>query len=66
MSEFINRPQVEAFFAADGDRRRYWSDDDKLCILEESFIDHRQAAATAPAWHWPITADYLAAAVSER
>nr|WP_281248267.1 transposase [Roseovarius azorensis] len=33
--------------AADGDRRRYWSDDDKLRIVEESFIGDRQAAATA-------------------
>lgn len=27
--------------------RRYWSDDDKLRIVEESFIGHRQATATA-------------------
>ena len=47
MSDFINRPQIEILSAADGDRRRYWSDDDKLRIVEESFIGHRQAAATA-------------------
>lgn len=47
MSDFINRPQIEVLSAADGDRRRYWSDDDKLRIVEESFIGHRQAAATA-------------------
>ena len=47
MSDFIHRPQIEVLSAADGDRRRYWSDDDKLRIVEESFIGHRQAAATA-------------------
>lgn len=47
MSDFIKRPQIEVLSAADGDRRRYWSDDDKLRIVEESFIGHRQAAATA-------------------
>ena len=47
MSDFINRPPIEVLSAADGDRRRYWSDDDKLRIVEESFIGHRQAAATA-------------------
>ena len=47
MSDFINRPQIEVLSAADGERRRYWSDDDKLRIVEESFIGHRQVAATA-------------------
>src|SRR6056297_1987320 len=47
MSDFINRPQIEVLSAADGERRRYWSDDDKLRIVEDSFIDDRQAAATA-------------------
>lgn len=47
MSDFINRPQIEVLSAADVDRRRYWSDGDKLRIVEESFIGHRQAAATA-------------------
>ena len=47
MSDFINRSQAEVFSAADGDRRRYWSDDDELRIVEESFIEHRQAVATA-------------------
>jgi len=47
MSDFINRPQIQVLSAADGDRRRYWSDDDKLRIAAESFIDDRQAAATA-------------------
>jgi transposase len=47
MSDFINRPQIEVLSAADGERRRYWSDDDKLRIVEESFIGHRQVTATA-------------------
>lgn len=47
MSDFIHRPQIEVLSAADGDRRRSWSDDDKLRIVEESFLGHRQAAATA-------------------
>ena len=47
MSDFINRPQIEVLSAADGERRRHWSDDDKLRIVEESFIGHRQATATA-------------------
>lgn len=47
MPDFITRPQIEVLSAADGERRRYWSDDDKLRIVEESFIGHRQATATA-------------------
>lgn len=47
MSDFIHRPQIEVLSAADSDRRRSWSDDDKLRIVEESFIGHRQVAATA-------------------
>lgn len=47
MSDFIHRPQIEVLSAADGDRRRSWSDADKLRIVEESFVGHRQGAATA-------------------
>ena len=47
MSDFINRPQIEVLSATEGERRRYWSDADKLRIVEESFIGHRQATATA-------------------
>ena len=47
MSDFINRPQIEVLSAVGGDRRRNLSDDDKLRIVEESFIGHRQAASTA-------------------
>ncbi|ALG89987.1 MULTISPECIES: IS66-like element accessory protein TnpA [Actibacterium] len=47
MSDFNNRPQIEVLAAADGGRRRHWSDEDKLRIVEESFVGHRQCAATA-------------------
>lgn len=47
MSDFINRPQIEILSATEGERRRHWSDDDKQRIVEESFIGHRQVAATA-------------------
>lgn len=47
MSDFTYRPQIEVLSAADGVRRRHWSDEDKLRIVEESFVGHRQAATTA-------------------
>jgi transposase len=47
MSDFSYRPQIEVLSTADGVRRRNWSDDDKLRIVEESFVGHRQGAATA-------------------
>jgi len=47
MSDFTFHPQIEVLSAADGFRRRHWADEDKLRIVEESFIGHRQAAATA-------------------
>ncbi|MEP3300870.1 MAG: transposase [Roseibium sp.] len=47
MSNFTYSPQNEVLSAADGVRRRYWSDGDKLRIVQESFVGHRQAAATA-------------------
>ena len=47
MSDFICRPQIEVLSAADGSRRRQWSDEDKLRIVEQSFVGHRQVAATA-------------------
>ncbi|SET72758.1 IS66-like element accessory protein TnpA, partial [Paracoccus homiensis] len=42
------RPEIEVLSAADVPRRRYWSDTDKIRIVEESFLGHRQVAATAP------------------
>ncbi|MDA3888045.1 MAG: transposase [Allgaiera sp.] len=47
MSDFIYRPQIEVLSAADGVRRRQWSDEDKLRIVEESFAGHRQVTTTA-------------------
>ncbi|MFC0202640.1 IS66-like element accessory protein TnpA [Paracoccus rhizosphaerae] len=47
MSGFISHPHIEVLSAADGVRRRHWSDEDKLRIVEESFVGHRQVAATA-------------------
>src|SRR5690554_4340137 len=47
MSDFISHPHIEVLSAADGVRRRYWSDEDKLRIVEESFVGHRQVSATA-------------------
>ncbi|MFZ3585309.1 transposase, partial [Loktanella sp. DJP18] len=38
---------MEVLSAADGVRRRQWPDEDKLRIVEESFVGHRQVAATA-------------------
>ena len=47
MSDFIHRPQIEVLSAADGVRRRQWSEEDKLRIVQESFVGHRQVSATA-------------------
>ena len=47
MSDFIHRPQIEVLSAAGGVRRRQWSEEDKLRIVEESFVGHRQGTATA-------------------
>lgn len=41
------RPEIEVLSAADAPRRRHWSDADKIRIVEESFVGHRQVAATA-------------------
>lgn len=47
MSDFTYRPQIEVLSAADGIRRRHWPDEEKLRIVEESFVGHRQVSATA-------------------
>lgn len=41
------RPEIEVLSAADAARRRHWGDADKLRMVEESFLGHRQVAATA-------------------
>ncbi len=38
---------IELFAAEDLGRRRHWSDEDKIRIVEESFRGHRQGSATA-------------------
>ncbi|MDO5527884.1 MAG: transposase [Paracoccus sp. (in: a-proteobacteria)] len=43
----MSHPHIEVLSAADGFRRRYWSDEDKLRIVKESFVGHRQVTATA-------------------
>jgi transposase len=47
MADLTFRPEIEVLSAADGVRRRHWSDAEKLRIVEESFVGHRQASATA-------------------
>lgn len=47
MADLTFRPEIEVLSAADGMRRRHWGDADKLRIVEESFVGHRQASATA-------------------
>jgi len=47
MADLTFRPEIEVLSAADGVRRRFWSEADKLRIVEESFLGHRQASATA-------------------
>lgn len=47
MADLTFRPEIEVLSASDGVRRRHWSDADKLRIVEESFVGHRQASATA-------------------
>jgi transposase len=47
MADLTFRPEIEVLSAADGVRRRHWSDADKLRIVEESFLGPRQASATA-------------------
>ena len=47
MADHKFRPEIEVLSAADVSRRRYWSDTDNIQIVEESFLGHRQVAATA-------------------
>lgn len=47
MADLKFRPEIEVLSAADAPRRRHWSDADKIRIVEESFVGHRQVAATA-------------------
>lgn len=47
MADHKFRPEIEVLSAVDVPRRRHWSDTDKIRIVEESFLGHRQVAATA-------------------
>jgi transposase len=47
MADLTSGSQIEVLSAADAARRRYWSDADKLRIVEESLVGHRQVSATA-------------------
>lgn len=47
MADHKFRPEIEVLSAGDVPRRRHWSDTDKIRIVEESFVGHRQVAATA-------------------
>lgn len=47
MVDLKSEPEIEVLSAADTARRRHWSDADKLRMVEESFVGHRQVSATA-------------------
>lgn len=47
MVDLTYEPEIEVLAAADAARRRPWSDADKILIVEESFVGHRQVTATA-------------------
>lgn len=47
MADHRFRPEIEVLSAADVPRRRHWSDADKIRIVKESFLGHRQVSATA-------------------
>lgn len=47
MADLTSGSQIEVLSAADAARRRHWSDADKVRIVEESLVGHRQVSATA-------------------
>ncbi len=47
MVDLTSEPEIEVLSAADAARRRPWSDADKIRVVEESFVGHRQVTATA-------------------
>ena len=47
MVDLTSEPEIEVLSAAYAARRRPWSDADKIRIVEESFVGHRQVTATA-------------------
>ncbi|NDW32751.1 transposase [Salipiger sp. PrR007] len=40
-------PEIEILAAGDVPRRRHWSDANKLQVVKESYLEHRQVTATA-------------------
>ncbi|NDV49278.1 transposase [Salipiger sp. PrR003] len=40
-------PEIEILAAGDVPRRRHWNDVDKLQVVKESYLGHRQVTATA-------------------
>ncbi|NDR55361.1 IS66-like element accessory protein TnpA [Aliiruegeria sabulilitoris] len=57
MADHKFRPQIEVLSAADVPRRRHWDDADKIRIVEESFLGHRQVSATA--WRHGVSRSLL-------
>lgn len=47
MRDLKFEPPIEVMSAADGVRRRHWSNADKVRIVEESLTGNRQVSATA-------------------
>jgi transposase len=47
MVDLTSEPEIEVLSAADAVRRRHWSDAEKVRIVEESLVGHRQVSATA-------------------
>ena len=47
MVDLTSGSQIEVLTTADAARRRHWSDADKVRIVEESLVGHRQVSATA-------------------
>lgn len=47
MVDLTSGSQIEVLSAGDAARRRHWCDADKVRIVEESLVGHRQVSATA-------------------
>ncbi len=47
MADLKFTPEIEILAAGDVPRRRPWSDADKIRVVKESYLGHRQVTATA-------------------
>lgn len=47
MVDLTFTPEIEILAAGDVPRRRHWNDADKLQVVKESYLGHRQVTATA-------------------